>query len=414
MLTVAYLANQFPSPVEPYVFEEIEELRRRGVQVIACSARPEAVQHETGLKPHAAGTLYLQPVSLWLILQAAWLCVRRCGRLGDLLVRVLLQGTDPVSRRLRALAHTLLGACYALKLKGRGVEHIHVHHGYFSSWIAMVAARLLDIDYSITLHGSDLLLHGAYLDTKLKNCEFCVTVSEFNRRFVLQYYPEVEPGKILVRRMGVNSLCAEAPVAHVTQTPLRMLAVGRLHPVKDHAFLLHACHELKTRGVPFWCAIAGDGPERPWLEHLVRNLGLEAEVKLLGYLLREQLDVCYAACDLVVLTSRSEGIPLVLMEAMVHGKAVLAPAITGIPELVKDGETGYLYRAGSLPDFIAKIETILSCSAALPGLRRAARQHVLEHFDREKNLVALADLLISRITRKVKHNSNENPVLQQI
>ena len=46
----------------------------------------------------------------------------------------------------------------------------------------MVAARLLDIDYSLTLHGSDLLLHGAYLDTKLKHCAFCVTVSEFNRQ----------------------------------------------------------------------------------------------------------------------------------------------------------------------------------------------------------------------------------------
>ena len=137
-------------------------------------------------------------------------------------------------------------------------------------------------------------------------------------------------------------------------------------------------------------------------------------MKLLGHLSRRQLDDCYQMCDLVVLTSRSEGIPLVLMEAMAHGKTVLAPAITGIPELVRDGETGFLYRAGSLEDFIAKIETIRGSRAALPRLRRAARQHVLEHFDREKNLAALADLLISRITQKVRHNSHENPVLQQI
>jgi glycosyltransferase involved in cell wall biosynthesis len=119
-------------------------------------------------------------------------------------------------------------------------------------------------------------------------------------------------------------------------------------------------------------------------------------------------------CDLVVLTSRSEGIPLVLMEAMAHGKTVLAPAITGIPELVKDGETGFLYRAGSLEDFTAKIKSIGSSHAALPRLQRAARQHVREHFDREKNLAALADLFVSRITQEVRHNSHENPVLQQI
>jgi len=115
-----------------------------------------------------------------------------------------------------------------------------------------------------------------------------------------------------------------------------------------------------------------------------------------------------------VLTSRSEGIPLVLMEAMAHGKIVLAPGITGIPELVKDGETGFLYRANSLEDFTTKVETIRSSHAALPRLRRAARHHVLEHFDQEKNLAALADLFVSRITQKVRHNSHENPVLQQI
>jgi glycosyltransferase involved in cell wall biosynthesis len=193
-----------------------------------------------------------------------------------------------------------------------------------------------------------------------------------------------------------------------------MLAVGRLHPVKDHAFLLHACHELKSFGIDFLCLVAGEGPQRPWLEHLIRNLGLEDQVKLLGHLCRQELEACYGLCDLVVLTSRSEGIPLVLMEAMARCKTVLAPAITGIPELVKHGETGFLYRAGSLEDFVAHIEIIRNSPSALPRMRRAARQHVLEHFDREKNLAALADLMIFRITRKVRQESHENPLLQQI
>jgi colanic acid/amylovoran biosynthesis glycosyltransferase len=415
--TIAYFANQFPSPVEPYVFEEIEELRRRGVGVIPCSARrPDGTAQEPRLKSFASETLYLQPLGLGLLFRASWICLRRCTLLADLLARVLTQGCEPPARRLRALMHTLLGACYALKLQGRGVDHIHVHHGYFASWIAMVAARLLDIEYSVTLHGSDLLLHAAYLDTKLKHCSFCVTVSEFNRRFVLDHYPGVEAGKIVVQRLGVDSsrtVISPSQSNYETER-LTILAVGRLHPVKDHAFLLRACHELKKRGTDFSCLVAGEGRERPWLEHLIRNLHLEMHVKLLGHLSREELDLQYKLCDLVVLTSRSEGIPLVLMEAMAHGKIVLAPGITGIPELVKDGETGFLYRANSLEDFTAKIETIRSSHAALPLLRHAARHHVLEHFDQEKNLAALADLFVSRITQKVRHNSHENPVLQQI
>lgn len=416
MSTIAYLANQFPSPVEPYVFEEIGELRRRGEQVVPCSARrPDSVQ-ESELQSLAAETLYLQPLSVLLVIRAFWLCLRRCVLLADILLRVLAQGSEAPARRAHALLHTLLGACYALKLQGRGVSHIHVHHGYFASWIAMVAARLLHIDYSLTLHGSDLLLHGAYLDTKLKHCAFCVTVSEFNRNFVLERYPGVEPAKIIVRRLGVSLSCtvtaASRPAPELPR--LAMLAVGRLHPVKDHAFLLHACYELKSWGIDFLCLIAGEGPQRPWLEHLIRNLGLEAQVKLLGHLCRQELDACYRLCDLVVLTSRSEGIPLVLMEAMAHGKTVLAPAITGIPELVKHGETGFLYQAGSLEDFVAQIDLISSSHSMLPRLRRAARQHVLEHFDRKKNLAALADLLVFRISRKVRQDEHENSVLQQI
>jgi glycosyltransferase involved in cell wall biosynthesis len=137
-------------------------------------------------------------------------------------------------------------------------------------------------------------------------------------------------------------------------------------------------------------------------------------VKLLGHLSREDLDACYRLCDLVVLTSRSEGIPLVLMEAMARGKTVLAPAITGIPELVKDGETGFLYRAGSLEDFVSKIDVIRNSQPVLPRLRRAAREHVLQHFDRQKNLAALADLIVSHITQNERRDAHEDSVLQQI
>jgi colanic acid/amylovoran biosynthesis glycosyltransferase len=415
--TVAYFANQFPSAVEPYVFEEISELRSRGVRVLPCSVRrTDEGKPEPRLGAFAAETLYLYPLGMRLLVRGFWLCLRRSIVLADIIGRVLTQGSEPPARRLRALLHTLLGACYALQLRDRGVDHIHVHHGYFASWIAMVAARLLDIPYSVTLHGSDLLLHGVYLDTKLKHCSFCVTVSEFNRRFLLEHYPEVEPEKILVQRLGVDASCTAMSAARPERKTkcLNILAVGRLHPVKDHAFLLRACHELKGCGIEFSCLVAGEGPERPWLEHLIRNLGLDGHVKLLGHLCRQQLDAQYELCDLVVLTSRSEGIPLVLMEAMARAKIVLAPAITGIPELVRDGETGFLYRAGSLEDFTAKVEIIRKSPTVLPSVRGAARQQVLEHFDREKNLAALADVLVSRITQKARRNSHENPVLQQI
>jgi colanic acid/amylovoran biosynthesis glycosyltransferase len=419
MPTVAYLANQFPSPVEPYVGEEIEELRRRGVTVIPCSARRDTTSPDSDLKSFAAETLYLQPLRLKLLVHAAFLCLLKFATLKDFFGCALLQRSEPFRRRARALLLTWLGVYYALLIQGLGVEHIHVHHGYFSSWIAMVAARLLGIDFSMTLHGSDLLLHPAYLDTKLKHCKFCVTISEFNRRHILERYPEVQPEKVVVRRMGVDPGKDNLSTAQLPrdETHLVMLAIGRLHPVKNHAFLVRSCRLLKNRYLPFECVIAGDGPERGPIEALIRDLDLRKEIRLLGHLSRQQLDAWYSAADLVVLTSRSEGIPLVLMEAMARGRPVLAPAITGIPELVIDGKNGFLYRPGSREDFAARVELVHQSESALLPLCQAARQHVLQHFNREENLAAFCNLLLMHISHSpinpiMEHPSYENPLLQ--
>jgi colanic acid/amylovoran biosynthesis glycosyltransferase len=415
MPTVAYLANQFPSPVEPYVTDEIRELRRRGVTVISCSARSTPTALDSDLGVFTTETLYLQPIRLKLAIYAAFLCILKLHLLKDFFYRAMLGGSEPFTRRLRALLHTWFGLYYALLIRGSRPEHIHVHHGYFSSWIAMVAARLLGIDFSMTLHGSDLLLHPAYLDIKLKQCSFCVTISEFNRSYILERYPEIQPSKIIVRRTGVDP--GNNPIKVSPGGPLTMLAVGRLHPVKDHDFMIRACRMLKNRGLPFVCLIAGDGPERVSIEGLIRELDLQDEVRLLGHLSRHQLDIRYGAANLVVLTSRSEGIPLVLMEAMVRGIPVLAPRITGIPELVLDGKNGFLYCPGSLEDFVARVELVHRSESALGPLGRAARQHVLQHFNREKNLAAFCDLILSHIRPTnirptTEHPSYENSLLQ--
>lgn len=419
MPTVAYLTNQFPSAVESYVVEEIKNLRRRGVTVIPCSARHHPAGLDSELEGFAAETLYLQTLRLRLWIYAAILCFVKFPALKNFYSRALLQRNEPFERRLRALLHTWLGVYYALLIKSCGVDHIHVHHGYFASWIAMVAARILGIQFSMTLHGSDLLLHAAYLDTKLEHCKFCVTISEFNRQHILKCHPTVRPDKIIVRRIGVDPSLDNLSSLQLSSDSrtLSMLAVGRLHPVKDHAFLLHACRLLKNRGVPFACVIAGDGPERARIERLIRDLGLQAELQLVGHLSRQHLDACYVRADLVVLTSRSEGIPLVLMEAMAHGRPVLAPAITGIPELVLDGKNGFLYRPGSLEDFVARVEFVHRSQSTLSPISRSARQHVLQHFNREKNLEDFCNLLLENaspsntLSRTLEH-PYANPILQ--
>jgi colanic acid/amylovoran biosynthesis glycosyltransferase len=426
MLTIAYLANLFPSPVEPYVVDEIEELRSRGVRVIAASVR------RPGPSAAIAPDIVLQSISPLVLVQALWLCLRKWPSISDLIGRTVLGGSEGPWQRLKTLLHTWLGACYAISLQKQRVDHIHAHHGYFGSWVAMIAARLLDIGYSFTLHGSDLLMRAAYLDAKLRSCSFCLTISEFNRRYILEQYPSVVPEKILVSRLGVE-VPASGSGPEYPGGPdagrLRLLAVGRLQAVKNHAFLIRGCAELARRGVDFECAIAGGGPERRKLAKLIRKCGLTGKVKLLGQVPRQRMDACYRRADIVVLTSHSEGIPLVLMEAMARRRIVLAPEITGIPELVIPGKTGFLYKAGSLVSFIERLSFIHlllqaqrqvhSCSLSsaakeLDWIRHAAHMQVRHNFNRRNNLKSFADLFLTRIVLPTEALPHANLVLQQI
>lgn len=429
MLTVAYLANQFPVAVEPYVVDEIRALRSRGVRVVAASvSRTKEIREQ-----EITADVVLHTADPFTVLRGLWVCVRSWGSIAPLVWRVLTGGRESPVARLKAVVHTVLGACFAVQLQAKSIDHIHAHHGFSASWIALVASRLLGIDFSMTLHGSDLLLHETYLDVKLQECSFCFTISDYNRRFISTRYSKVTPEKIVVSRLGVDIRPKVTyRLDERSKGPFRILAVGRLHWVKDHAFLVRACAQLHKHDFPFECQIAGDGPERNRLQSLIQRYQLQERVRLFGHADKKQLDRLYTWADLVVLTSRSEGIPLVLMEAMAHGKVVLAPRITGIPELVIAGHTGFLYQAGSMNDFLAKLSTL--CSLSIPQsepmsptgetpqlltqrmdwIRHASRLHVEHNFNRQKNLNHFCDLFLERVAPASEESFYEGTVLQQV
>jgi colanic acid/amylovoran biosynthesis glycosyltransferase len=418
-MSVAYLSNCFPEIVEPYVWAEIDELRKRDCTVLPCSFhRPQQVP--SSLAGFVAESLYVFPLRWTQVLGASWLCLRQFSRIADLIWHAV-RGREPTIRRLRTLAHTWLGAYLAVLLQHRFITHIHVHHGYFSAWAGMVAGRLLGAGFSMTLHGSDLLVRADFIDAKLKNCRFCVTISDFNRKHIMEHYPDVDAGKILVHHIGVDLEVWHPPVSDPPNDHFSMLSIGRLHTVKNHGFLLLACRELKSKGVKFRCVIVGEGTERGKLELLIRELDVQNEVLLQGAVPREKLPQFYAEANVVVLTSHSEGIPVTLMEAMAMGRVVLAPRITGIPELVRHRQTGFLYRPNSMQDFLTKLDFIRASNGLVDKVSHAARFHIATRFNSRLNLAAFAKDFLGR-TAGTEHEScfgagnknYEDPLLQQV
>jgi len=132
-------------------------------------------------------------------------------------------------------------------------------------------------------------------------------------------------------------------------TPL-IGSVGCLAPRKDYATLFDALALLRARGIDFRAAVVGDGPERGALEARLATLGLGDRVRLLGE--RADVETLLPAMDLFVLSSREEGIPNALLEAMAAGRPAVATAVGGTPEVLTDGVTGWLVPA-SAPEALA-------------------------------------------------------------
>ncbi|MFZ3342573.1 MAG: glycosyltransferase [Terriglobales bacterium] len=416
MTTVAYIANEFPSPIEPYVMDEINELRRRGVKVICCSGKRVASDRLT-LTERAfwKETLYFQPLSDEQLIRAARQLASDRRNLWQLLRPLIFDRDASPGLRFRALGHTLMGAALAEQLTPLEVDHIHCHHGYFASWMALVAARLLGIDFSFTLHGSDLLHRADLLEAKLRACKFVVTVSEFNRQYLFRNYPSMPAAKVMVQHLGVDPMLArpaESETEAQGRRPFCLLAVGRLHPVKDYSFLIRACGDLRLQGFDFICWIVGEGRERAALERQIAKRGLQGYVHLTGHIPRHEVAGYYHHADLVVMTSKSEGIPVVLMEAMAQGKLVLAPGITGIPELVEHERTGFLYEPGSLDSFVSSVRRIHANRQEWSGIQRAASAKVVNSFNRQRNVRAFADGFMARISES--GGEYENSLLQQV
>jgi glycosyltransferase involved in cell wall biosynthesis len=127
--------------------------------------------------------------------------------------------------------------------------------------------------------------------------------------------------------------------------------VGRLEEQKGHAVLLEALARVRARGLEFTLAVAGEGSRRADLEAQAARLGLEGRVAFLGAL--DDAGPLLAAADAVVLPSLWEGLPLVLLEAMVRDRPVVASAVGGVPEVIDDGENGVLVPPGE-PDPLAE------------------------------------------------------------
>jgi glycosyltransferase involved in cell wall biosynthesis len=156
-----------------------------------------------------------------------------------------------------------------------------------------------------------------------------------------------------------------------------VVAVGRLAEPKDALTLVRALAAVPGRA--FTALLVGDGPDRPSVEAEVRRLGLQDAVTLAGT--RDDVPELLARADVFALSSRSEGAPLSILEAMAAGLPVVSSRVGGVPELVVDGETGLLVQPGDPAAMADALGRLVADADLRSRLGAAGRERAQRYFD---------------------------------
>lgn len=298
--------------------------------------------------------------------------------------------------------HPAHGIGLAWMLRRLGVTSVHVYGSTYPSTRAMTAARLLNIPFSTTAFVDfDFEYDFKMLHEKLQHSAFFVTHTEFCRSRLMALDPDADPAKIHTIRIGVDpDEWRPALSPTLSPGPPKLLAVCRFVEKKGLDVLVRACAILKKREVPFQCLLIGDGPEMGRLQSLIAELHLAREVTFTGALTTDQVRAYLLPSNIIVVPSvyakdgERDGIPTVLVEAMACGVPAVASRISGIPELVEDGQCGLLVPERNDRRLASAIERVLGD----PGLRarfgRNGRRKVLREFHIHTNALRLWTLIL--------------------
>lgn len=274
----------------------------------------------------------------------------------------------------------------ALLRKG-AIGLLHAHF-FYPTCVGLLAAKLTHVPFVFTRHHSD---HNIRLEKRwhirvdalcAKIADHVIAVSDATRRMMVEI-EGVPSSQITVVHNGMNPLCAPAAdrVAQVRQElalpPGRTcLMIARLHEEKGHVFLFDAVRRIEKAVGRVNLLLAGAGPHRAFLEEQVRARRLEGGVWFLGR--RADIPELICMADVVVLPSLAESFGFAIVEAMSLGKPVVGSDSGGLPEIIADGESGFIVpmrAASALADAVIRILRDDSLAAAMgaAGRKRALR-----------------------------------------
>lgn len=408
-MRIAYVIPAWP-PLgsQPFVVNEMVEIQDAGHALVVLPLYPGesgGVQHGTFARLRPTSVLPAPLVDGGTIGLALRTLATRPWRVMKTLAGAHRAAGRSPWAHARLLAVTPKALAAAHRLRALGVEHLHAHFAMQTADTAAIAGAVAGIPFSFTAHAYDIYSthprwRNATLAWKLRHAARAFTVNDYARDLLRAMLPAADRARVQTVYVGIPTELFRAEPPAPDDGTLRMLCVARFQEKKGIDTLVDACAVLRERGCRFTLRVFGDGPLRPALEAQVARHELGDEVLIGQPIPQEEVAREMRACHLFVMPCRRDhngdmdGIPTVFMEAMATGRPVVSCAVSGVPELVRDGETGVIVPPDdtlALADAIADLATAPERRAFLGRQGRALveRQH-----DQRRNARRVVALIV--------------------
>jgi teichuronic acid biosynthesis glycosyltransferase TuaC len=277
---------------------------------------------------------------------------------------------------------------------------IHAHVALPDGYGALLANRTYEKPLIVTIHGLDMAT-TIHRNDRCKQCilevfevaDKVVCVSSKLKKRCLEVYGDETKFEVISNGISPDKI-VETPghLKEKHEDKKVLLTAGRLYKLKGHDYVIRALPQLIERVPKLVYFIVGSGPEGNCLKQLVDRLGLNDYVEFCGRKDHETVMEYMSICDVFVMPSWEEAFGIVYLEAMAHGKPVIACRGQGIEDVIVDGKTGLLVKPEDLESLKEAMIKLLSDRSLAENMGRKGRQVVLSNFTWEKSTQKLLEV----------------------
>jgi len=302
---------------------------------------------------------------------------------------------------------------------------IHAHFAANPASWALKISQLFDIPFIFTTHAYDIYINTDVesLKEKFEIAKKVITISDYNKDYLLNLLGQEFDEKIEVIRCGIDL----NKFKHIQRTPkdiIKILFVGRFVEKKGASYAIETIDRILKESHNVELRMIGDGPLINEVNDLIKELNLNEKIVLLGpqthsRILKEMEDAdIFFLPSLTAENGDREGIPVSIMEAQATGLPVVSTTHTGIPELVLDGQSGFLVPEKDTEAMAEKLKELIVNSELRINMGKLGRSQVESNYDRKKEIDQLDNLFRSVCKDKTlvsdMSNHEQNTIRQRV